>query len=146
MKTPAELAQHVGELAAAFGVRLIVIADKRFAPHDAGAVEVMDGQRAVLISPVIDESTYAVALHELGHCLAPGGMLPEREFSLQYRTTKRPACLRDVKLCIEEEHAAWDWAKHYALYWNNLMDHVHRLSHNNYVKHARRYGVYIKEM
>lgn len=143
MKTPTELSQHVHDLAQAFHVRVFVRTDMQ--PHEAAAAETIDDRRVIVVSPIIDDSTYAVALHELGHCLSPNGMLPPGEFSRQYQHSKTPACVRDVRLCIEEERAAWEWAHRYAFYWTDLMAFVERLSRSNYTKYARRFGVYVKE-
>jgi hypothetical protein len=57
-------------------------------------VAVFNGQRTVLIEPVRDESSYAVAIHEIAH----------------HRAKRSPRTLRS-------EVAAWAWAKEHALVW-----------------------------
>lgn len=106
---PANLRRHAYELAAAFDVTLI---ETDIAPESAAAHA---GFRAVVIHPIIDETTYAVALHEIGHLVAPLGAL---------------RAMHDVRDNDEgnlkriEEAAAWEWARHYALLWSDVMQHV----------------------
>lgn len=57
----------------------------------------------VTISPVVDEATFAVAMHELGHC-ATGHF--------------------DRK--IEAERAAWAWAESNSPFWSATMESVKR--------------------
>lgn len=128
------LARHVGELAAAFGVQLVVCVG--MPPEQAGAGLLRD-KPFIKIAPVIDESTYAVGLHELGHCLSPTGML-HAEMSNTMRTTQQFSSVRDVMLKLEEERAAWRWAQHYALEWTPLMTYVKVLSLDSYERTARR--------
>jgi len=124
----ARLAAHVRELAAAFDV--LIIEEAAMPPDRAQAalMKVMDratgaieiGEvRAIRIAPVIDETTYAAALHELGHMVAPLGMLDGTE-----------------GLTIEAERAAWEWAQHYALDWTPLMDSIREMSFGSYTRPA----------
>lgn len=133
--TPVELDAHVRSLADAFNV--VVKVDHKLRPDDAGAGEVVNlrtGQVTgigILIAPVSDESTYAVTLHELGHCCSPLGMLKaERE-----RARSRG---RNLRLLLDEEHAAWEWAMHYALTWTPLMEYVHQYAITTYTAHVNR--------
>jgi hypothetical protein len=121
----ARFAQHIRDLGRAFNVHIKVKRD--LAPDDAGAGDMMCALTGrilgvgILIAPVIDETTYAVALHELGHCLSPLGRLRNAAGSRTWRTTGQLASLRDMRLQLEEERAAWAWARHYALEWTDLM-------------------------
>lgn len=139
-------AKHVQDLADAFHIALLIAPE--LPPHAAAAGPVAFvladetiHVNAVIIAPVIDESTYAVALHELGHHLAPLGRVASLEGSLSMRMHKQPATLRDVRLQLLEERSAWEWAHHYALEWTPLMDYVESLGIASYVNNAKRYGV-----
>lgn len=141
-------AKHVTELAAAFGVRLIVLRDA--APHEAAAGTIVKKgrqvhhskrERCVSITPVIDETTYAVALHELGHCLHPAGMVNQTHGSVTMRKTNQIATLSDMRLQLLEEESAWEWAHHYALEWTEVMSQVERLALSTYRRKARQLGL-----
>lgn len=137
----ARLARHIEELCRAFGVVLNVVPGL---PPDAGGAGYMVGDTsrlAIQVAPVIDDSTYAVALHELGHCLSPLGMINHIHGSSTMRRTHRCSTLRDVRLQLDEECAAWDWARHYALEWTDLMTMVERYALMSYRREARRLGV-----
>lgn len=145
----ARYAKHISDLAAAFHVRLIV--ERRARPERAAAGTIIvrgqedvhhsQRERCISIAPVIDETTYAVALHELGHCLHPMGMVSLTHGSLTMRKTKQCSTLADVRLELEEERAAWEWAHQYALEWTPSMTAVERLSYNTYAASARRLGL-----
>ena len=110
---------HAREVAHAFQVRLIE--DAALPPH--GAVSFPVG-RIVVCAPIIDDTTYAVALHEIGHVVAPRGSLSG---------SCRPEGFRhELRLTVVEEDAAWTWAHHYALEWTPLMDHVERWGRASY--------------
>lgn len=136
----AALARHIDELCRAFDIHLSVRANM---PPDAAGAGVVRGstRRAILIAPVIDESTYAAALHEIGHCVAPMGMITAEHGSLTMRTHNVVSTLRDMRLQLEEEMAAWEWARHYAIEWTELMTAVERMSLNSYIVYARRLGL-----
>lgn len=143
--TTSKLAQHVTELCAAFGVHLLVRPEMRPDEAAAGTLRADNDlpvaqRRCIRIVPVIDESTYAVALHELGHCLSPMGSVNTTEGSRTMRETNRVSTLRDVRLQLEEEHAAWAWAQSYALEWTPLMQYVQDIALASYIEVARRLG------
>jgi hypothetical protein len=115
--TPAALQAHARELAKAFDVRLIE--SDQLKPDEALA---LPNLRVALVSPVIDETTYAVALHEMGHLAAPLGFVPRVA-----GVVGRP----DDMLRTQED-AAWDWAKHYALLWTPLMDRLANWARGTY--------------
>jgi hypothetical protein len=167
--TAASLAQHVSDLAAAFDVKLdvqpgmppefsgagyiIVVCPqcsrKNALRHEGasrcGACKHPLGQHkrihSVTIAPVTDESTYAVAMHELGHCLHPTGRVNEYEGSRTMRTLNQIATLRDMRLCLLEETSAWEWAEHNAREWTPTMQSVKDWALGAYVKHARQLGL-----
>jgi len=94
----------------------------------------------IKIAQVTDDARYAIALHELGHRLAPwGGFF--HELSRDMRNTGQFSTMRDVRLRLEEERAAWDWAEKNALDWTITMEHVKQLSLASYGAMAARYGV-----
>ena len=121
--TPVDMARHIRDLGGAFNVRLNVKPGMDPARAAAGYME-QTGQRVIMIAPVIDETTYAAALHELGHCLSPLGMVNLTEGSQSMRETRQLATIRDCRLQLEEEHAAWEWAEHYGLCWTPVMAHL----------------------
>ncbi len=136
------LAQHIMELAAAFGVHVEgagagVQLGVSLGPGGFKLVQ----RNMILIAPVTDETTYAVALHELGHHVHPLGMVSNTEGSLTFRTTGQYSSLRDVRLKLDEERSAWEWARHYALDWTEAMTFVERISLDSYKRAMRRFGV-----
>ena len=143
----ARYAAHITALAAAFKVHLNIRTNMR--PDEAGAGINLadrnlprDQQRLmIMICPVRDETTYAVALHELGHCLHALGSINNQEGSPTMRLTRQIATMRDARLLIDAEAAAWEWAHHYALEWTDAMTAIEVFSRNSYLVTARRYGV-----
>ncbi len=140
----ARFARHVLEVAAAFHVRVVV--DPTLPPHGARAGETGQRtsgvyqatvQKVIVISPVIDETTYAVALHELGHCIDPVASCRYDQGSAQLRQSDRLSTRRDVLLQLEEERAAWRWAKHAALEWTPPMQQVAVWSLGAYKRRAQ---------
>ena len=122
-------AGHVRALAKAFDV--LIREDPDRSPEDAGAgwlredshLPLVQRRKCARFRSVTDETSYAVALHELGHCVAPMGQL---EFDRDL------ICLRNARLQIEEERAAWEWARHMALDWTVAMDQVRLHSLKSY--------------
>jgi hypothetical protein len=136
-------------LCAAFGIVLHVVDEMNAAPEKAVSVglaltntttgEIVERKDAVMIAPVIDESTYAVALHEIGHCLAPLGRVSHTESTLQMRSTGVPATLRDIRLKVISEEAAWEWAHAHAIEWTVVMDQVESYSIGTYRRYERKF-------
>lgn len=124
---------HVFALARAFNVRVVMKLDLSPDAAGAGIINNNIDRKFILIAPIIDETTYAVALHELGHCVHPTGML-YTEMSNRMKTTNKYDTLRDVRLQLEEERAAWEWAEHYALEWTVAMEQVKKISVEAYAK------------
>lgn len=120
---PVDKATHVRELAAAFKVALCVM---DIPPENAGANVKPHGEYLGIVkcSRIVDDTTYAVALHEMGHVVAPLGGLPEER-----RHVTGAASLR-VQLI--EERAAWDWAEHYACDWTPAMEQVKQWALSTY--------------
>jgi hypothetical protein len=109
----AELRQHAYQLAAAFGVRLI---ETDIRPEDAFAAK-----GDAVCGQIVDETTYAIALHELGHVAAPTGSL-------------RAAGVEGERTSLQrvEEDAAWTWARYYALVWSPAMEHLAQWAEGTY--------------
>jgi hypothetical protein len=106
-RTAAALQAHAHALAVAFDVRLIEAAVLK--PEEALGLGHI---RVALVSTITDETTYAVALHELGHLASPTGMV-------------RGVTTGDLtNLLMVEEEAAWQWARHYALEWTPVMERL----------------------
>jgi hypothetical protein len=117
---PEDLAPHARALAVAFEIRLIE--DSGLKTEQGGAAA---EQRVVIVAPIVDEATYAVALHEMGHLVAPLGFLKSARAACQSRER-----LMAVKLA--EEEAAWEWAEHYALEWTLTMQAVRDYGYGTY--------------
>lgn len=151
MRTSDELLAHVMSLARAFKVR--VQFDPSMPVEDAGAGIMTNratGERfldrkVVFVREVTSHASYAVALHELGHCVHPNGQLMLTECSPQFRATGRLATLRDVRLKIDEELAAWAWAKANALEWTLEMEQTKRISFASYRKLGRLVGIHVPD-
>lgn len=131
-----ELATHARELAAAFNVRLMEIPG--MPPEFALSINIGLKHKAVLVAPMTDETGYAITLHELGHCCHPSGNL--QEFALQdietiIKKLKRGILPeRNMRVALDEETAAWEWAEYYALDWTVAMEHVKAYSVSTYTK------------
>jgi len=109
------LQEHARQLAAAFHVRLIE--SDQVLPEEAFAVP---HRRLVLCATVRERMTYAIALHELGHVVAPLG-------NVRALTAGDPA-----KLSRDEEDAAWAWARHHALEWAPEMEALAQWAEGSY--------------
>jgi antitoxin component HigA of HigAB toxin-antitoxin module len=112
------LQRHVYELAAAFDVRVLELVEA--APETAAASPQL---RAIRIGLIHDETTYAVALHELGHLCSPTGDLSSQRGDR-------------YALSLTEEEAAWAWARHYALDWTESMEAVKTWALSTYLAAA----------
>ena len=129
-----QMAQHARSLSRAFHVRLIE--DTGLARHEAMAIPVdrlppskrgalADWSGAVLCHPIEDETGYAVALHEIGHVLAPLG-------SLVHERMRASSAVEEHTLKLMQEEAAWEWAEHYALDWTTAMEQVKQFGLSSY--------------
>jgi len=130
-----KLAKHVEDLAQAFNVELLLT---KFVKRErAGAIRFGRFRRlkGVVAYPVTDETSYAVVLHELGHHCAPLGFV---RYELHVKKpgpfASREEVVRYVNLMLDEERAAWDWARHYALYWTPAMMQVEQMTYGTYEK------------
>lgn len=141
--------QHVAQLADAFGVAVNAsLPMKHMDQARAATLRPRNGQptrfedlpRVIVIAPVTDETTYAAALHELGHMIHPLGRISWLEGSRDLRATGRPSTLRDVRLRLTGERAAWEWAHAFALEWTEVMTFVETSCLAEYLKDARRFG------
>lgn len=140
--------EHTRELAGAFGVRLIedsgLLAENAFAltprlkEETARRLLVGPGHDLmwwlrdrhrfvgmVVHAPVIDETSYVIVLHEMGHVLSPTGSC---------RSTERiePGSIREANLALDEEEAAWEWARRYACEWTPAMEQVRQIGMQSY--------------
>lgn len=119
--TSSELAQHVRDLCKAFNVKLLELPGYPYEEAAAAQLAFFDEKTGVqtkesidlvVCAPVGDESTYAVAMHELGHTLHPTGRL--QEFN-------KP---KNWMLVLVEEESAWEWAEVNGLDWSPTMCQV----------------------
>lgn len=85
--------------------------------------------RIVFCAPVIDETTYMIQLHEMGHLVAPGGMFKVDELlPIPIQITKR----------MDQEDAAWAWARETALVWTLEMEVKAQWARETYRHHLER--------
>lgn len=115
------LAEHARELARAFDVTMqelppfLVPHDMAFALPDR-LLRQQFGMSIeghfVLVQIISTEALYAIALHEMGHCLHPSGSV---------RTKDNQS---STGLKILEEESAWEWAGRYAIDWTVEMESV----------------------
>jgi hypothetical protein len=117
--TPAALQAHARDLAKAFNARLIE--SDQLKPDEALGLGHL---RVALVATIVDESTYAVALHELGHLASPTGIV---------RHVVQGERMNILRI---EEAAAWAWARHYALIWTPLMEQVATWAEGTYQQDA----------
>lgn len=110
-----EMASHVEELAFRFKIQIVRIdrmEDSQAALEAWQAEGKVIEARAVMLVPVTDECSYAVALHELGHQIHPTGMVALGDKAEQLR------------LALLMERSAWEWAYEHALIWTAAMEHM----------------------
>ena len=125
--SPDELRFHAMQLAVAFNVRLLdhdtlgvfmlpdgTTVDLRKTPERSFAIVDPDLEQRtppIVVAPYIkNEPAYAITMHELGHICAPTGIVFGHTAS--------------AGLILLEEESAWEWARHYALEWTDLMENV----------------------
>jgi len=109
---------HIEKLADKHGVAVLM--DPSLPPEGGIAFGEL---RAIAVSPVMDETTYMVAMHELGHVLAPGGHgIVDANLSP----------IKKVAARMDQEDAAWAWARANALEWTDLMEHWAQYSREAY--------------
>jgi hypothetical protein len=143
--TPERMSQHITDLCAAFGVRhKVVPGSNASAGWLLSSMHLPASERrfGIHTGPIVCEASYAGGLHELGHTQSPLGYLTPLLGSTQHAAAA-PRTLRDVRLMLEEEHAAWDWARHYVLGgdWTVTMQQVEKICLETYYKDAARFGV-----
>jgi len=126
MKMKMSYEAHIAELARTG--RVLIDVRPELPPHGGVARVLTVGAdaipvRGVQIHPVIDETTYCVALHELGHWCAVGGMVVT------------PAGLTPFQMqChkMDQEDAAWQWARANAMEWTPPMEAVYVWARETY--------------
>lgn len=96
---------------------------------------------AITVAPIIDETTFAVAMHELGHALHPTGRVTDSQGSMSMRKLGKIATLRDMRLMLLEETSAWEWAEANTPGWTPPMQSVKDWALSTYYAHARRLGL-----
>ena len=121
--------EHVYGLGTAFNVK--VVERPEFTYKDSFAN--VRG-REIHVARLDDDESYAAALHEMGHVLAPGGNLRNGEV----RPTSRSQA---ANYTLFEEAAAWTWARHAALGWNDAMQRAMKTAFATYEKDARKEAV-----
>ena len=85
------------------------------------------GLRFIRLPEVCDDTSYALALHEFGHLIAPNGS----GISIgQFGDKNDPMHCYDL---LKEEFAAWAWARENAIEWTNGMEHTQMLCMKSYL-------------
>lgn len=129
LPTLEELKRHVVDLCAAFNVKLVLVADLAQRPERAVSHQLIakkGGETLAMLvecAPIVDETTYAVALHEIGHCVAPNGHFI--------------GITEDYQMRLIAEEAAWEWAKWASLDWTPTMEQNMLMSVGTYRKRAQ---------
>ncbi len=114
LPTVQELHTHAKALAKAFDVILIEdshLTDNSYAQRLFADINIAH------VMPIKCETTYAIALHEMGHLVHPTGMLTGsvgQEHDLLH------------------ERSAWEWAEYYALDWSPAMEQIKELGLGSY--------------
>ena len=91
--------------------RVLLVEEPGMQPHEAFAVA---ARRVVMSHPIVDCTTYCVVLHEMGHIVGPGGST----------LAAPPRDTKELMARMDEEDAAWAWAKSVALEWTEPMEFV----------------------
>lgn len=131
--TTDEMQADIDRLAAPLGARIKYYDDM---PWDAAHGHL--DPPGVCTPPIVDEKTYAIALHELGHIATePAGYdrtTPSMSTLLRFNIGTAP----DFELAIAMEVAAWDWAKSQARAWTPPMADVERRAMASYTSNVDR--------
>jgi hypothetical protein len=113
----ARMKQHVVNLAAEHNIKVCFDCCKTIA-RSMGIAS--DTHPKVCTKDITGPISYAVALHELGHLIAPDGCLRKKYASaFNMATQLRTPWDYDVIIC--DEMAAWAWARKRALVWTPTM-------------------------
>lgn len=124
MRPGHEYSNHAREIARRWGVRMVE--DSGLKKDEAHA---QPNVRAVVHAPIVDETSYIVSMHEIGHLLHANGFV---------RDQIRPKTPLDkIRLQLIEEEAAWDWAQANVLdgEWTAGMESVKRFAMKTYTDH-----------
>lgn len=144
----AQLEQHIRDLADAFSIVLVFDAnckpeqayslDGSYLPEDVRkACLLKEDDKIVLCRPIMDETSYAVALHEIGHAVHPLGRVlkaVQSQLAKGSDTTHPRERHRIAGLSLDQEYAAWEWAHANALYWSSAMQQVENFAIGTYEK------------
>ena len=107
-----DYAAHLLTLAKKHGVDVAV---NQVNLHDSHAHPL---DNAICIAPVKCEASYAVNMHELGHCVDPDGRLEQRTY----------------EATIRSEEAAWRWAQANTPDWTPTMEHIRQVCLGTYTR------------
>lgn len=120
--TVREMQAHIEELGRAFRIGVQYITDvtrsrAELVTDDKGVIR---APRTIGIVKIEHDAHYAIALHELGHHIAPDGFL-ESEKQRMTATLK-----------LHREEAAWQQAQYYALNWTTAMEQAMQIGLESY--------------
>jgi hypothetical protein len=139
--------RHVDQLSKAFDIGMVF--DRSLDRETAAAVRLKGGltqvsdrslrvrERIVITRPIDEETSYAVAVHELGHHLAPNGYCDR---------PRPPTCSHPRELFewaaakLVAEEAAWEWAQYYieqVFYWTVAMEQTKQYAFGTYLRFRR---------
>lgn len=118
--------QHLIKLARRFGLAITEV--PQHALHYAFAVP---KDRLVQMPPVLDDTGYAICLHEMGHLMAKDGHHGTRDYTEEELAANTMMIVFER---IQEEHAAWRWAEKMAIEWTAGMTQVRDFALANYAR------------
>lgn len=121
--------EHLYTLVEQHQIRVLESKDKQVKRHYAAA---LPEARAILLPEVDDETGYAVALHEIGHLVAPGGC--DRLTDLDVGRSNLMAAYDLLTM----EHIAWAWARATAVDWTVAMEQTCQINLGTYVRNVER--------
>jgi hypothetical protein len=107
---------HIQQLARDYDVTLLI--DPYLDPKRASSEPV---DRRVLLPPITDATTYAIALHEIGH-VASGHTMPSAFIYL----------IGGGRAVMSVEMEAWRWARQHALEWTPEMTAIEQWGLDSY--------------
>ena len=88
--------------------------------------------RRVILPTIADDTSYAIALHEIGHIVAKNGHGISKGMS---GDLSDPMYVYDL---LTEEFAAWAWARAQAIDWTVGMEQTEKLAIMSYLETLRR--------
>lgn len=118
-------AEHARRLAAEHDIDLLELPGMK--PEDSCANTAL---RMVACAPIFEETTYAVALHEMGHVAVQGTASRVVEVLMAFMAGRAKTARR----ALADEDEAWAWARAHAMEWTDVMQSVMDWSRGTYAR------------